>query len=110
MAAGAATLAMVDARWSFAALAAASMLYGATAIGWGGGVFAELARRAPPGKVGTVTGGTQVFTFSGALLMPPLFSLLLALFDSYALNFALLAGVSGACCLILLPMLRSERR
>ncbi len=109
MATGSATLAAVDARWSFTGLAMASVLYGTTAIGWGGVFFAELARRAPPGMAGTVTGGTQVFTFSGALLVPPLFSVLLALFDSYALNFALLAAVSGACCLILLPMLRPER-
>ena len=110
MAAGSATLAMVDAGWSFAALAAASVLYGSTAIGWGGVFFAELARRAPPGMVGTMTGGAQFFTFSGALLVPPVFSLLLALFDSYALNFALLAGASLACGLGLLPLVRGERR
>jgi cyanate permease len=76
--------------------------------GWGGVFFAELARRAPPGEAGTMTGGAQFFTFSGALIVPPLFSLLLALFDSYALNFALLAVASVACGLGLLPLARDE--
>ena len=109
MAAGSGTLAVADAGWSFVALAAASMLYGSTAIGWGGVFFAELARRAPPGQAGTMTGGAQFFTFTGALLVPPAFSLLLALFDSYTLNFAVLAGASLACGIGLLPMVRSER-
>ncbi|TXL73580.1 MFS transporter [Vineibacter terrae] len=109
MAAGAATLAMLDTSWSMAGLAAAAILYGATAIGWGGVFFAELARRAPAGTVATITGGAQFFTFSGALVVPPLFSLLLTLFGSYALNFALLAGVSAACIALLLPLVRSER-
>jgi MFS family permease len=110
MAAASATLAAADTGWPFAALAVASALYGSTAIGWGGVFFAELARRAPPGQAGTMTGGAQFFTFTGALLVPPVFSLLLALLDSYALNFALLAGASLACGLCLLPMVRSERR
>ena len=61
------------------------------------------------GKVAAITGGAQFFTFSGALVVPPLFSLLLTLFGSYALNFALLAGVSAACLILLLPLVRSER-
>ncbi|MCW5745910.1 MAG: MFS transporter [Alphaproteobacteria bacterium] len=109
MAAGSATLALVDGGWSFVALAATSLLYGATAIGWGGVFFAELARRAPAGDVGTVIGGAQFFTFSGALVVPPLFSVLLALFGSYALNFSLLAGGSALCGLSLLPLARRER-
>jgi MFS family permease len=109
MAFGSATLAAIDASWTFAALAAAAVLYGTTAIGWGGVFFAELARRAPSGQAGMLTGGAQFFTFSGALLVPPLFSLMLALFDSYALNFALLAVASLACGLALLPLARTER-
>ncbi len=109
MACGSATLAAIDASWSFAGLAAAALLYGTTAIGWGGVFFAELARRAPSGQAGLLTGGAQFFTFSGALLVPPLFSLMLALFDSYALNFALLAVASLACGVALLPLARTER-
>jgi MFS family permease len=109
MAAGAATLAVIDSGWSFVALVLASILYGSTAIGWGGVFFAELARRAPPGQVGTVTGGAQFFTFSGALTVPPLFSLMLALFDSYALNFGILAVASLFCGIMLLPLIRGER-
>jgi nitrate/nitrite transporter NarK len=109
MAAGAATLAFIDSGWSFAALVIVSILYGSTAIGWGGVFFAELARRAPPGQVGTVTGGAQFFTFSGALTVPPLFSLMLALFDSYALNFGILSVACLFCGIMLLPLIRGER-
>ncbi|HJQ60613.1 MAG TPA: MFS transporter [Vineibacter sp.] len=110
MALGAAGLALLDGGWPFVAMAAASVLYGVTAIGWGGVFFAELARRAPAGEVATLTGGAQFFTFSGALVVPPIFSLMLALFGSYALNFALLAGACGLCGLALLPLARGERR
>jgi MFS family permease len=110
MALGAGGLALVDGAWPFAGLAAASVLYGVMAIGWGGVFFAELARRAPPGEVATLTGGAQFFTFSGALIVPPLFSLMLGVFGSYSLNFALLAGACALCGLGLLPMARGERR
>jgi MFS family permease len=108
MAAGSAALAMADEGWSFVALSAASILYGMMAIGWAGVFFAELARRAPAAQVATVTGGAQFFTFAGALVVPPLFSLALGLFGSYALNFAILAIASTASGVALLPLARIE--
>jgi len=66
-------------------------VYGATAVGWNGIYLAEIARLAPQGKVGLVTGGAMLFTFSGALAGPPVFGAVIALSGSYALGFALFA-------------------
>ncbi len=73
-------------------------IYGASAVGWNGVFLAEVARIAPSGKVGLVTGGVMLFTFSGAVLGPPAFGAILWFTGSYALGFlfiALLPLVSG---------------
>ncbi len=46
-------------------------VFGATAIGWNGVYLAEVARRAPEGKSGSVTGGTLAVTYLGVVLGPP---------------------------------------
>ena len=46
-------------------------IFGATAIGWNGVYLAEVARRAPEGKSGSVTGGTLAVTYLGVVLGPP---------------------------------------
>jgi len=74
-----------------AAIVAVCVLYGASAVGWNGIYLAEVARLAPEGKVGLVTGGAMLFTFSGALTGPPVFGAVIALSGSYALGFALFA-------------------
>ena len=49
--------------------------FGATAIGWNGVQLAEVARHAPPGEAGAMTGATGFVTFSGVVVGPPLFAL-----------------------------------
>ena len=66
-------------------------VYGASAVGWNGVFLAEVARTAPPGEVGVVTGGVMLFTFSGALLGPLAFGAILGLTGSYALGFLFIA-------------------
>ena len=51
---------------------AARALFGATAIGWNGVQLAEVARLAPPGTAGEVTGATGFVTFAGVVIGPPL--------------------------------------
>ncbi|MHC8946596.1 MFS transporter [Advenella incenata] len=46
-------------------------VFGATAIGWNGVYLAEVARRAPEGKSGSVTGATLAVTYLGVVLGPP---------------------------------------
>ena len=74
--------------WMVVIVAAA---YGATAVGWNGVYLAEVARRAPPGSAGIATGGTQFFTFFGALIGPPTFGFIASSSGSYAWGYALFA-------------------
>jgi MFS family permease len=69
--------------WPLPAVILVSILFGASAVGWNGVYLAEVARVAPAGQVGAITGGTQFFTFIGALAAPPLFGLVVGLSGSY---------------------------
>jgi len=69
-------------------------LFGATAIGWNGVQLSELARRAPPGHAGAVTGAAGFVTFSGVVVGPPLFAALTALTHGYRAGFLVMAAVS----------------
>ncbi len=75
--------------WPVAAMVLVSALIGSTAVGWNGVMLSEVARLAPEGEVGTVTGGTQMFTFGGAVIGPILFAIVVGATDSYATCFAL---------------------
>ena len=88
--------------WPIAAIAGVAMLYGASAVGWNGVFLAEVARCAPPAQVGTATGGTQFFTFGGAMAGPPVFTALVSATGGYAWGFAFFAIVSLAIALRLL--------
>jgi MFS family permease len=77
--------------WPLAAVVAVAVLFGASAVGWNGVYLAEVARSAPPGQVGTATGGAQFFTFAGAFAGPPLFAGAVSVSASYAVAFALFA-------------------
>ncbi len=84
--------------WPLPAVILASALFGASAVGWNGVYLAEVARLAPPGQVGAITGGTQVLTFIGALAAPPLFGLVVGLAGGYGkafLVFSVLPGLVG---------------
>lgn len=66
---------------------------GATTMGWNGVYFAELVRVAPPAGIGAAAGGAQFFTFAGAMSGPVLFGAIVHLGGSYALGYALFAGL-----------------
>jgi len=88
--AGTAT-ALFSAGWPVGLIVVVAMTYGATAVGWNGVFLAEVARRAPHGSAGIATGGTQFFTFFGALIGPPAFGLVASLSGSYAWGYALVS-------------------
>jgi MFS family permease len=76
---------------------------GATAMGWNGVYFAELVRVVPPGRVGAAAGGSQFFTFAGAMLGPVLFGSIVHTGGSYALGyaiFAVLGAIAGTVMLV----------
>jgi MFS family permease len=98
MAISGAGVAGFSAHWPLAAVVLVSVLFGASAVGWNGVYLAEVARLAPPGRVGAVTGGTQFFTFIGALAAPPLFGFVVGLSGNYGkayLAFCLLPALAG---------------
>jgi MFS family permease len=88
--------------WPLAAVIVVGMLFAASAVGWNGVYLAEVARVAPPGMVTTATGGTQFFTFAGALSGPPLFAAAVWATGSYAWAFGLFALPSAVVALRLL--------
>ncbi len=88
--------------WPLAAVVATGMLFGASAVGWNGVFLAEVARVAPPGMVSNATGGSQFFTFAGALSGPPLFAAAVWATGGYAWAFGLFAVPAAAVALRLL--------
>ena len=85
-----------SAAWPLAALLTVAACFGATAIGWNGVQLSEIARRAPLGQAGAITGASGFITFAGVVSGPPLFALLAAVTDSYRTGFL----VFGTACLI----------
>ena len=95
-------MAIATATWSPIAIAVLAALFGATAIGWNGVQLSEVARIAPPGAAGKVTGATGFVTFAGVVVGPPSFALLSSLTGSYRAGFLAFAGLSLVAGLALL--------
>jgi MFS family permease len=91
-----------DPRWAPVVMFVVCAAYGATAIGWNGVQLAELARHAPRGQEGAITGASGFVTFSGVVAGPPVFALLATLTGSYRVGFAVFGLASGACGLYFL--------
>ncbi len=90
-------------QWPQLAVALLFVVFGATAIGWNGLFLAEVARRAPPGKVGIATSGAMVWNFAGILIGPALFALIVRANGSYAFTYGLLTlfALAGFALLLL---------
>jgi MFS family permease len=104
---GAYATATFGAGWPTLALFAVSAMFGATAIGWNGVQLAEVARHAPPGRAGAVTGAAGFVTFGGVVVGPPTFALLAAVTGSYRVGFVAFGSLSA---LLGLWLLRSRRQ
>ena len=94
--------------WPMFALVALAALFGSTAIGWNGVQLSEVARHAPPGSAGKVTGATGFVTFAGVVVGPPLFTLLSSATGSYRIGFAAFGAASIVAALALLVRARSR--
>lgn len=88
--------AFFSATWPLAGPLAVAGLFGATGIGWNGVQISEVARHAPAGHAGVITGASGFITFAGVVSGPPVFALLAAFTDSYRTGFL----VFGTACLI----------
>jgi MFS family permease len=94
--------AMFDAGWPIEAILAVCVAFGITAIGWNGVQLAEVARHAPAGQEGTITGAANFVTFAGVLVGPPVFAAIAALTNGYRVGFAVFGGISLLCGLTFL--------
>jgi MFS family permease len=65
------TMAFARPQWPAALVVVIATLFGASAIGWNGVQLAEVARHAPPGRAGAVTGASSFVTFFGVVVGPP---------------------------------------
>ncbi|MEO9135609.1 MAG: MFS transporter [Casimicrobiaceae bacterium] len=88
--------------WPSAAIIALVALFGGTAIGWNGVQLSEVARLAPLGTAGKVTGATGFITFAGVVIGPPSFALLSALTGGYRIGFATFAVLSVVAAIALM--------
>ncbi len=81
--------------WPLLLVVTAGMLMGATAVGWNGVLLAEVARVAPAGQVGGATAAMGVAFGATMVVMPSLFTLLVAVTGSYVWGFLMCAGTAG---------------
>jgi len=88
--------------WPMEGILAVCVLFGGTAIGWNGVQLSELARNAPPGQAGAITGAAGFITFAGVVVGPSAFALISALTGGYRSGFVLFGGLCIACGLWLL--------
>jgi MFS family permease len=78
---------LVTPDWPFAAVVAVALALAGTAVSWHGINLSEIARLAPTGMVGAVTGGIIAFGSVSGILFPVGMTALLATTGSYALCF-----------------------
>jgi hypothetical protein len=73
---------------------ALSAAYGLTGIGFQGVMLAEVARNAPPGGAGDVTGVAVVFAYAGMVIFPGLIGIIVGLTGSYEAGFILVGLIT----------------
>jgi sugar phosphate permease len=78
-----------------------ALLAGAGAFGWVGLYFALVAEIGGPRYAGVLTGLSVVFSWSGVLVGPPLFGLLLDATNSYTWSWLTLAALATAVAFVL---------
>lgn len=92
---GLALLGLAGPGWPGAAVFGLAVLLGATAVGWNGVLLAEIARLAPPGRVGAATGAMGFAFALTQIVAPTLFAGLVGATGSYTPGFLLAALVSA---------------
>jgi MFS family permease len=84
-------LAFTGTGWPVMVVFAVCLLFGLTGISWNGVQIAETARLSPPGLAAVVSGASTFITFTGIILMPPLFAVVHDATDSYRIPFIVFA-------------------
>ena len=81
--------------WPPIAVYGLGALFGSTAVGWNGVFMAEVARQAPPDRIGVATGGCMMLTFSSIIFGPAAFGAISVATGSYATTYLAVAGVAA---------------
>lgn len=102
-------LSRLDAQSSSLNLIICSSACAATVVAWNGVYFAEMANRAPLGRIAQANGGIQFVTFFGGMVGPVLFGLGVSATGSYGLPLALCSLLPAAAGLSFLHAYRVER-
>src|SRR5690625_568353 len=108
MALGSGLLALAGPSWPLWILVVISVIYCATAIGWNGVFLAEVARLAPEGQTGLMTGGTLFFTYLGVTVGPPVFTVIVDATSSFSVGYGLLALMITGIALYLMRVVRLD--
>lgn len=102
MAAAGLTVGFFGAALPFWGLGVVSFVFGLTASGWNGVYIAEVARLAPPGQIGLVSGAAFGFGFTGLVVGPLIFGWV-ATGTGYGMGYV---GLAVLCVVAALPLFR----
>ena len=95
--------------WSLTLVLIAACAFSATAVSWHGVLLAEVARLAPPGQVGSLTGGVLSLGYIAMMGYPALYGFILANGGGFNYGFMII-GVPAfiAGCMLLRPSRRKS--
>jgi len=110
MAASIIAMSFFTAAWPFWLTALVAIMLGVSTNGVLGLLLSEIARLAPPNKVGEAAGGGQFFLFFGIVSGPPIFGAVVEFGGGYTHAFYLIAAITLAAGLYLLLTARQGRQ
>lgn len=90
---------LISKDWSIPLVGLATCGFAATAVSWHGVLLAEVARLAPAGQVGSLTGGVLSLGYIAMMAYPAAYGIILAHYDDFGHGFilagapALIAGI-----------------
>ena len=99
----------LDDSWPYWLMWVLSALAGLIAAGWNGVYISEIARIMPADLVGRATGGVSAFTFLGVATGPMVFSVVIAVFDSYPAAFLVVGTIALGPAVLLARGGRAEQ-
>lgn len=100
--------AMMDSDWSKSTILTLAVIYGVTGIGYQGIHLAEVARHAPKGEAGAITGAVVVFAYAGMTIFPALVGAIVATTGSYGTGFLIAALTVLPVAILFLRRLPAE--
>ncbi len=93
-------IALTGADWPWWAVLGSAGVAGLAVTSWNGVYLAELARVAPPEKIGEATAGASLLTFVGYVLGPAVFAMIVDYAASYRIAFAIAAMLPASAVIL----------